>query len=145
MYNNKVSRAYRLREFCGGGDSEPNDALKNVKCSETTTSRPTGTDNASPVSKGAAKGIEHPQHSCEGAASRWAWWIIEWHRWQAGWCKILCRSQCSWLRRFVPQAPIQNESADEWDKAKGWKKRSFTLTIPEIEIISLGFTGDRGS
>jgi hypothetical protein len=40
MYNNTASRAYHLREFCGGGNSEPNDTLKNVECSETTTSRP---------------------------------------------------------------------------------------------------------
>jgi hypothetical protein len=28
MYNTKDSRAYRLREFCGGGNGEPNDTLK---------------------------------------------------------------------------------------------------------------------
>jgi hypothetical protein len=43
MYNNTVSWAYHLREFCGGGNNEPNDTLKTVESSETTTSRPTRT------------------------------------------------------------------------------------------------------
>jgi hypothetical protein len=70
MYNNEASRAYHLREFCGGGNSEPNDALKNVECSETTTSRRTRTGNALPVSKGDAKDKKIPHHPGEGAASR---------------------------------------------------------------------------
>jgi hypothetical protein len=37
MYNNIASRAYHLREFCGGGNGEPNDTLKNIKFNDTTT------------------------------------------------------------------------------------------------------------
>ena len=64
MHSNKASRAYYLRELCGGGNSEPNDTLKNVKCSQITTAR---TDNTPPVSKGGAK---NSQHHDEGAANR---------------------------------------------------------------------------
>ena len=28
MYNTEASGAYHLREFCGGGNKEPNDTLK---------------------------------------------------------------------------------------------------------------------
>jgi len=60
-----------LREFCGGGNSEPNDTLKKAECSETTTSQPTRTGNAAlPVSKGGAKDKMNPQHFGESAASR---------------------------------------------------------------------------
>jgi hypothetical protein len=72
MYNNKASRAYHLRDFCGGGNSEPNNTLKSVECSETTTSRPTRTVNAPPVSKGGAKDKRNPRHPSEGAASQQA-------------------------------------------------------------------------
>jgi hypothetical protein len=64
----KASRAYQLRKFCGGGNSEPNDALKNVKCSEIT-SRLTRTSDALPVSKGRAKDKKNP-HPGEGGARR---------------------------------------------------------------------------
>ena len=30
--HNKASQTYCLREFCDGGNSEPNDTLKNIKC-----------------------------------------------------------------------------------------------------------------
>jgi hypothetical protein len=30
--HNKTSQAYHLREFCGGGNSEPNATLHNIKC-----------------------------------------------------------------------------------------------------------------
>lgn len=71
MYNIKASRAYHLRDLCGGGNSEPNNTL-NVKCSEITTSELTKTGNALPASKGAAKDNRNPQHHGEGAASRQA-------------------------------------------------------------------------
>jgi hypothetical protein len=69
MYN-KASRAYQLREFCGGGNSEPNDTLKNVEISETTTSQRTRTSNDLPVSKEGAKDKKNPQHPGEGVASQ---------------------------------------------------------------------------
>jgi hypothetical protein len=70
MYNYKASRAYHLREFCGDGNSEPNDTLKNVECGEVTTSRrPTRRSNATPVSKGDAKNKKN-HDAGEGAASR---------------------------------------------------------------------------
>ena len=69
MCNNKANQAYRLRDFCDGGNNEPNDTLKNVECSETTTSRPTRTGNAPPVSKGGAKDKKNP-HPGEGVVSR---------------------------------------------------------------------------
>jgi len=68
MYNNKASQAYHLRDFCGGGNNEPKDTLK-VKCNETTTSRPTRTGDAPPVSKGGAKDKKNP-HPGECAVSR---------------------------------------------------------------------------
>jgi hypothetical protein len=37
-----------LREFCGGGNSEPNDTLKKVECGETITSRLTTVEPAIP-------------------------------------------------------------------------------------------------
>ncbi len=67
MHSNKASQAYRLREFCRGGNSEPNDTLKNVKCSQITFM---GTGNVLPVSKGGAKDKKNPQHHGEGAANR---------------------------------------------------------------------------
>jgi hypothetical protein len=67
MYNNKASRAYHLRKFCGSGNGEPNNTLKNVECSETTTSS-TRTSNASPVSRGRTNKMN--PHPGEGAASR---------------------------------------------------------------------------
>ena len=70
MYSNKASRAYHLRELCGGGDSEPNDALKNVKCSGITTSQLTRTSNALPVSKEGAKDKKNSQHPGESGVSR---------------------------------------------------------------------------
>jgi hypothetical protein len=70
MDNNKASRAYHLRELCGGGNSEPDDTLKNVKCSEITTSQLTQTGSVPPVSKGCAKDKKNPQDHGEGAASR---------------------------------------------------------------------------
>jgi hypothetical protein len=70
MCNNKASQAYHLWEFCGGGNGEPNDTLKNAECSETTTSQLTRTGNVLPVSKGDAKDKKNPQHHGEGAASR---------------------------------------------------------------------------
>jgi hypothetical protein len=79
VHNNKVNQTYHLREFCGGGNNEPKDTLKNVECSEITTSRPTRAGNAPLVSKGVAKDKRNP-HPGEGAASRRAWWILEWRR-----------------------------------------------------------------
>jgi hypothetical protein len=70
MYNNEASRAYHLREFCGGGNNEPNDTLKNVKCSKVTTSGLIRTSNALPVSKGRAKDKKNPQDHSEGGARR---------------------------------------------------------------------------
>jgi hypothetical protein len=60
MDNNKASRAYHLREFCGGGNSEPDDTLKNVKCGEITSSQLAQTGNVPPVSKGGAKDKKGP-------------------------------------------------------------------------------------
>jgi len=62
MNNNKAGRAYRLREFCGGGNSEPNDTLKNIQRSEITTSQLTGTNKALPVSKGGVKNKSSQYH-----------------------------------------------------------------------------------
>ncbi len=59
MHSNKASRAYYLREFCGGGNSEPNNTLKNVMCSEITATR---TGSALPVSKAGAKKKKYPHH-----------------------------------------------------------------------------------
>ena len=73
MYNNKDSQAYHLREFCGGGNYEPNNTLKNVKCGKTTESRPTRTGNIPPVSKGAKDKKNLLLHHDEDAASRPAW------------------------------------------------------------------------
>jgi hypothetical protein len=70
MHKNKASRAYHLREFCGGGNNKPNDTLKNAKCSEITTSQLARTSKALPVSKGRAKDKKNRQHHGEGAASR---------------------------------------------------------------------------
>ena len=58
-----------MREFCGGGNGKPNDTLKNVKCSEITTSQPTRIGNALPVSKGGVKDKKSPHDYGEGAVS----------------------------------------------------------------------------
>ena len=58
-----------MGEFCGGGNGEPDDTLKNAESNEITASRLTKTSNAPPVSKGAAKDKKNP-HPGEGAASR---------------------------------------------------------------------------
>ena len=71
MGNNEASRAYHLREFCGGGYGKPNDTLKNVKCSEITTSQLTRIiGNVLPVSKGGVKDKKNPHDHDEGAASQ---------------------------------------------------------------------------
>jgi len=67
-----ANKSHHLREFCGGGNHEPNNTLKNVKCGEMTATRPTRTNNVPPVSKGGAKDKKNLHHLGVGAASRQA-------------------------------------------------------------------------
>ena len=67
-----ADKSPHLREFCGGGNYEPNNTLKNVKCGEITATRPTRTSNVPPVSKGGVQDKKNPHHHDEDAASRQA-------------------------------------------------------------------------
>jgi len=73
----KASGAYHLREFCGGGNSEPNNTLKNQM---QWVDNITANKNISPpVSKGGIRDQKqaYHYHHGEGVVSQRAWWVVE--------------------------------------------------------------------